>query len=108
LKRIKRRYFALQLECDGVPTERELMDAIWAAVTKLYGEVGASLTGLALIDFDVERKVAVIRVSLASLDMVRASLATVTIIAGRWTAVHVLAVSGTLKALHGHRIFLKF
>jgi RNase P/RNase MRP subunit POP5 len=100
LKRIKRRYLALQLECEGVPAERELMDAIWAAVTKLYGEVGASLTGLTLIDVDVERKVAVVRVSLASLDMARASLATVTSIAGREAAVHVLAVSGTLKALY--------
>jgi RNase P/RNase MRP subunit POP5 len=76
------------------------MDAIWAAVTKLYGEVGASLTGLTLIDFDLERKVAVVRVSLVALGMVRASLATVTSIGGREAAVHVLAVSGTLKALY--------
>ena len=102
MKRIKRRYLALQLECEGVPAERELMDAIWAAVTKLYGEVGASLTGLTLIDVDVERKVAVVRVSLVALDMVRASLATVTSIAGREAAVHVLAVSGTLKALYAN------
>jgi len=102
LKRIKRRYLALQLECEGVPAERELMDAIWAAVTKLYGEVGASLTGLTLIDFDVERKVAVVRVSLAALGMVKASLATVTSIAGKEAAVHVLAVSGTLKALYAN------
>ena len=102
MKRIKRRYLALQLECEGVPAERELMDAIWAAVTKLYGEVGASLTGLTLIDFDVERKVAVVRVSLVALDMVRASLATVTSIAGKETVVFVLAVSGTLKALYAN------
>ena len=102
MKRIKRRYLALQLECEGVPTERELMDAIWAAITKLYGEVGASLTGLALIDFDLERKVAVVRVSLVALGMVRASLATVTSIAGKEAAVHVLAVSGTLKALYAN------
>ena len=78
MKRVKRRYLALQLECEAMPTEREFIDSVWAAVTKLYGEVGASLTGLALIDFDVERKVAVLRVSLAALNMVRASLATIT------------------------------
>ena len=99
MKRVKRRYLALQLECEGLPTEREFMDAIWAAVTNLYGEVGASLTGLALINFDVERKVAVVRTSLASLPSVRASLASVTSVAGREALVHVLAVSGTIKAL---------
>ena len=99
MKRVKRRYLALQLEAEGLPTEREFMDAIWAAVTRLYGEVGASLTGLALIDFDGERKIFVVRTSLASLSMVRASLALVTGVAGRVGSVHVLAVSGTLKAL---------
>jgi len=102
LKRVKRRYLSLQLECDGVPTEREFIDAVWAAVTKLYGEVGASLTGLALINFEVEHKVAVLRVSLASLSMVRASLAAITSVAGREAVVHVLGVSGTLKALYAH------
>ena len=100
MKRVKRRYLALQLECDGVPAEREFIDAVWAAVTKLYGEVGASLTGLALINFNVECKVAVLRVSLASLGMVRASLASITYVAGREASVNVLGVSGTLKALY--------
>jgi ribonuclease P/MRP protein subunit POP5 len=99
LKRVKRRYLALQLDCEGVPTEREFMDAVWASVTRLYGEVGASLTGLALINFDVERKIFVVRCSLASLASVRASLAAVTSMAGKTATVHVLAVSGTLKAL---------
>ncbi|MGE5574995.1 MAG: Rpp14/Pop5 family protein [Ignavibacteria bacterium] len=78
------------------------MDAFWASVTKLYGEVGASWTGLALINFDAERKIFVVRTSLASLPMVRASLATVTRVAGKGASVHVLAVSGTLKALYSN------
>ena len=102
MKRVKRRYLALQLECEGMPAEREFIDAVWAAVTKLYGEVGASLTGLALINFDEEHKVAVLRVSLATLNMLRASLATITSIAGKETSVHVLGVSGTLKALYAN------
>jgi ribonuclease P/MRP protein subunit POP5 len=99
MKRTKRRYLALQLECEGIPSEREFMDAVWASVTRLYGEVGASLTGLALITFNVERKLAVIRCSLVSLPSVRASLVTLTRVAGKEASVHVLAVSGTLKAL---------
>lgn len=102
MKRVKRRYLALQLECESVPAEREFIDAVWMAVTRLYGEVGASLTGLTLISFDVEYKVAVIRVLLAALDIVRASIPTITTVAGREASVHVLAVSGTLKALHAN------
>ncbi|MGA2387150.1 MAG: Rpp14/Pop5 family protein [Candidatus Bathyarchaeia archaeon] len=100
MKRVKRRYLALQVECEVLPTEREFIDAVWAAVTRLYGEVGASQTGLSLIDFDVERKVAVIRVSLATLNMVRAALATMTSVAGKEASLRVLSVSGTLKALY--------
>jgi RNase P/RNase MRP subunit POP5 len=75
------------------------MDAVWASTTKLYGEVGASLTGLAPISCDAERKVFVIRCLLASLPQVRSSVASVTVVAGVSASVHVLAVSGTLKAL---------
>ena len=102
MKRVKRRYLALQLESETLPTEREFIDAVWASVTKLYGEVGASTTGLSLINFDVEGKIAVIRTSLASLNIVRSSVATITKINGKEAAVHVLVVSGTLKALYSN------
>jgi RNase P/RNase MRP subunit POP5 len=102
LKRVKRRYIALRLECDGLPSEREFMDSVWTAVTNLYGEVGASLTGLSLINFDGKHKIFVVRTSLASLSMVRASLATVTIVAGKPSSMNVLFVSGTLKALYAN------
>jgi RNase P/RNase MRP subunit POP5 len=76
------------------------MDAVWAAVTKLYGEHGASLAGLALVGYEAEQKRAVLRVALAALQSVRASLALITHLAGREAAVHVMAVSGTIKSLH--------
>ena len=75
------------------------MDAVWSAVTKLYGEYGASRTNLALIDYDTEKMMAVIRTSLATVDLVRTSLASIMSVAGREAVVHVLAVSGTIKAL---------
>lgn len=99
MKRAKRRYLAVQLEIDGVPSEKELMDAVWGSVVKLYGEVGASLTRMALISFDVSSKIAVIRTSLETLDSVKASLACIVGVAGREASIHVLAVSGTIKAL---------
>jgi RNase P/RNase MRP subunit POP5 len=88
------------VDSDGVPSRKEFIDAIWGAVAKLYGEYGASLTSLALIDYDVEKKTAVVRTSLATLGLVRASLASITSVANREAAVHILAVSGTIKALH--------
>jgi RNase P/RNase MRP subunit POP5 len=99
LKRFKRRYLTLQLDSDGLPTGKEFIDAVWSAVTKLYGEHGASLTSLSLIDYDMEKKTAVIRTSLATLNMTRASIAATTSVAGKEAAVHVIAVSGTIKAL---------
>lgn len=99
MKRIKRRYLALQVDSEGAPTPKEFIDAVWSAVTKLYGEYGASLTSLRLIDYNIEKKTAVIRAALTTLGMVRSALALITSIANRETAVHVIAVSGTIKSL---------
>lgn len=99
MKRVKRRYLALQVDSDGIPSSKELMDAIWNAVVKLYGEVGASLTSLSLIEYDVENRIGVIRTAQGTVNLVRASLASITVVAGKEAAVHVLGVSGTIKAL---------
>jgi RNase P/RNase MRP subunit POP5 len=90
---------ALQIESDGAPSRKEFMDTVWSAVAKLYGEHSASLTSLSLIDYDMEKKTGVIRTSLVTVNLVRASLASITSVAGKDAAVHVLAVSGTIKAL---------
>lgn len=99
MKRTKRRYLALQLELEALPSEKELTDALWGSIAKLYGEVGASLTSLALINFDTEHNIAVVRTSLETVNIVRACLASITKIAGKDVSVNVLAVSGTIKAL---------
>ena len=99
MKRVKRRYLALQLETEEEASQREFLDTVWAAITTLYGEHGASQTGLALIDFNDQKKTALIRVSLSMLQQVRASLASVTQINGKEAAIHVVAISGTIKSL---------
>jgi ribonuclease P/MRP protein subunit POP5 len=100
LKRVKRRYLALTFGVDGLLSRGEFLDAAWAAITRLFGEYGASQTGMSLISFDGEKKTATVRVSLVTLQQVRAAFASITRISGKEAAVHVTAVSGTLKSLH--------
>ena len=101
MKRTKRRYLALQLDISAavLPSDREFMDAIWGSITQLYGEYGASQANLVLINYDAGQKLAIIRVNLPALSNLRASIATIIQIADKPAAVHVLAVSGTIKAL---------
>ena len=100
MKGIRRRYLALEIDSDGLLDSREFMDAVWGAVLKLYGEYGASRAGLALIDYDMEKRFAVIRTMHTTVDMVRTALASMTKIGNKPVAIHVLTVSGTIKALY--------
>jgi RNase P/RNase MRP subunit POP5 len=99
LKRIKRRYLKLQLDTNVAVSERQLMEGIWGALSKLYGEFGASLASLALISFDEANKKAILRTNLVAVDNVRVAIASITSISGNDAAVHVSAISGTIKAL---------
>jgi ribonuclease P/MRP protein subunit POP5 len=99
LKRVKRRYLAVQIDFEGALSQLDFLDAVWAAVKRLFGEFGASQTSLALIDFDEESGTSIIRVSLTTLQQVRAAIASITRISGKDAAIHVIAVSGTIKSL---------
>ena len=99
MKRIKRRYLALQLDFDTSIEPEPFMAKIWNSIVKLYGEYGASKTNLSLIDFDCLKKIAIIRTNLSSLNIVRSSLVTITSLLNKPASIHVLAISGTIKAL---------
>lgn len=92
----------MAVEIDSVApiSSQEFMNAVWDAVTKLYGEYGASKTGLTLIDYNGEKQFAIIRCTLAAVDMVRAVLASITKAENKPLALHVTLVSGTIKSLH--------
>lgn len=100
MKTVKRRYLAVSVDSDEPINSQEFMSAVWDAVSKLFGEYGASQTGLSLIDYDEAEKFAVLRTWHKTLEMVRVALASITRIGGKLVALHVLTISGTIKALH--------
>ena len=100
LKKERRRYLALEIDSEETFSSKELMNALWSAVLKLYGEYGASKTGLALIDYNGEKRFAVIRVVHTTVENIRAAIASITKITEKPAAIHVLNVSGTVKTLY--------
>lgn len=99
IRQVRRRYLALQIECKNQLQEKEVADALWNAALRLFGEVGLSQAGLYLVHFDSENNHAILRCSHKSLPMIRAAVASITKIDNKQAAVHVLRVSGSLKAL---------
>ena len=96
---MKRRYLALEVDCEAPLDSGAVSEAVWNAVLRLFGEVGASQAGLYLVRFDEKTRYAVLRCSHKMLPMVRAAVASITRVGGAKAAVHVLRVAGTLKAL---------
>lgn len=99
IKQEKRRYLALQLVGQQTIDEFTVFNAVKNSVLKLFGEYGASKANLKQIKSFPEKKQVIIRCSHLMLDQIRAAIATIIEINGTTVAVHVLAVSGTLKSL---------
>ena len=97
--KVRRRYLALKIELKGNFSSRQIFNVIWNSVLQLYGEYGLSKTGLTFIDYHEKEKIMIIRTVHTAVDNVRAALASITNIDGEPAAIHVLKVSGTLKAL---------
>jgi len=100
IRHAKRRYLAFQIESLESFEKEEIRDAIWNSLIQLFGEHGASQSGLFLVEYDKQRKQAILRCSLKALSMVHASVASVTKIEDKPVAFHVLRISGTLRALN--------
>ncbi len=99
IKREKRRYLALTVVGEQSPSEEAVLDAVQASIHRLFGEYGASKANLRLIKKRPEKEQIVVCCSHKALEQVRAAIALTTVIDGKVGAVHVLGVSGTLKAL---------
>jgi ribonuclease P/MRP protein subunit POP5 len=97
--KVRRRYLALKIDSNEKFESKEFMDTVWNNLLRLYGEYGASKAGLTLVDYDMEKGLAVIRAAHTEVEKVRAAIASVTEINTKPVAVHVLTISGSLKTL---------
>ena len=99
MKLVKRRYLAVSIEFHDKLDSYQFMDSVWKAVTQLFGEYGASQTSLSLIFYDEASRLAILRTGHRTLEMVRTALASIIRIEKKPAAIHVVAVSGTIKKL---------
>ncbi len=99
MRHVRRRYLLIQVESSETFNESELMQGIWRMMHQLFGEYGASQTGLYKIAYDSTTKIAILRCHLNALDMVRAVITAITEINDKQVVLRVLALSGTLRAL---------
>jgi len=99
IRQLRPRYLAIQISSDASFEEEDVKEVVWDAVLQLFGEYGASKTGLFLIDYDKKKKQVVFRCSHNALSIVHASIASITKIRSKPAAFHVSKISGTLKAL---------
>jgi len=96
---MRRRYIAVKIDGEKTYEKRDFYNAVWTSILRLFGEYGASQTELALIEYDLNRKQAILRCSHKALNLVKTSIATITEIRNEKATVHILLVSGTLKSL---------
>ena len=96
---MRRRYIGVRIESQGELEGRGLAAALFGSLVKLFGEYGASLADLRLVDYHPDSRCAIFRCNHKAVEMVRASIAALKDVDGEKTALRVIYVSGTLKAL---------
>ena len=96
---VRRRYLAIRVLSEQSVSKKDVVDAVWNALLQLFGDYGASKANFTFIEYKSGESWGIVRCSHRALDMVRASVASVTEINGKPVAIDVLGVSGTLKAL---------
>lgn len=95
----KYRYIALKVFSSGDFDGRKILDTVRNAVSELFGEYGASKTLLSFIKYDEREKYLILRCSHTALNMVRASVASITRIDNFEAMLYTVNVSGSLRAL---------
>ncbi|TFG06018.1 MAG: hypothetical protein EU536_00310 [Promethearchaeota archaeon] len=92
------RYILFELIADSMIDEKDLIRTIWRNLFQLYGDVGASNTGLWLVEYE-KNKYGIIRTNDHAVTMIKATLAIIRQVNGIKCIFSVKGVSGTIKSL---------
>lgn len=96
---MRHRYVSVKIDSEQDIDRWDLLNAVSNSLLMLFGEYGASLSELALIDYDPKSNHGIFRCAHKALEMVKASVAAVTETNRKKAALQIVYVSGTLKAL---------
>ena len=99
IRRVRHRYLKIRVASEQRYSMHEVDDDVQRGVLRLYGVRGLSEVAPMLIEFDEEEQTGILRCSHLHLRRMRASLAYITSIGDSAAAVHIVSVSGTIKAL---------
>jgi ribonuclease P/MRP protein subunit POP5 len=96
--RERNRYVVVDIMSERQLERKPVVDAIWGALLRLFGEFGAAKTSLWVMDWEPQKRRGIVKVNHESVDMLRAAAATVKEIDGKKAIISVTRVSGTLRA----------
>jgi ribonuclease P/MRP protein subunit POP5 len=95
--RERNRYITFEVSSDSLLERKPVVDAIWATLLRLFGEVGAAKTSLWVMDWEKEKKRGIIKVNHKNVKTLRQSMALIKEIDGKKASINTLTTSGTLK-----------
>ena len=99
MRRLRRRYIALQIHGGGPCSLESLRDRLEAEFIELFGIWGFSQAGIRVLEFDERSREAILACWHRWLPMVRASSTLVTSLGDSPLIVQVRGVSGTIRRL---------
>ena len=95
---VRHRYLAFKIWSEDKISRELVIHAIWQSVVRFFGEFQASKFNLWVMTYNEAEGKGIVRCSLETVDLLRASLATITEINGRRTSFQIMGISGTVKA----------
>lgn len=95
--RQRNRYLNFRIVSDIPISRKDAVDAIWSSFVSMWGQVGASKTGMWVMDYIPQTKNGIVKVNHNSVKQLRSAISSVTAISGARARIDVKRSSGTLR-----------